>query len=86
MQTNEASYCDPIEPFIILILFNCLAWLSYLNVGMLIGTLALALFNASEDTIAQNFAYLYALISIGVLVDPIFFLCLKHKPGAHIRV
>ena len=40
---------------------------------MLIGTLALALFNASEDTIAQNFAYLYALISVGVLVDPIFF-------------
>lgn len=50
---------------------------------MLIGTLALALFNASEDTIAQNFAYLYALISVGVLVASFFTLCSKHNPGAH---
>jgi hypothetical protein len=34
----------------------------------MIGTLALALFNASKDPIARNFAYVYAGISIGVLV------------------
>jgi len=43
-------------------------WLSYLNVAILLGTLALALFNASDDQIARNFAYVYAVISIGVLV------------------
>ncbi|EJD06644.1 uncharacterized protein FOMMEDRAFT_102494 [Fomitiporia mediterranea MF3/22] len=43
-------------------------WIAYVNVGVLVGTLALALFNASEDAIARNFAYIYALISVGVLV------------------
>ncbi|THH29996.1 hypothetical protein EUX98_g4188 [Antrodiella citrinella] len=43
-------------------------WISYLNIGVLIATLALALFNASKDQIARNFAYTYAVISIGVLV------------------
>ena len=45
-----------------------LAWVSYLNMSILIGTLAVALFNASKDPIASNFAYVYALISIGILV------------------
>ena len=45
-----------------------LAWVSYLNMSILIGTLAVALFNASKDPIARNFAYVYALISIGILV------------------
>jgi len=36
---------------------------------VLLGTLALALFNASKDEVARNFAYAYALISIGVLVS-----------------
>ncbi|KAK0469588.1 uncharacterized protein EV420DRAFT_1660468 [Desarmillaria tabescens] len=44
------------------------AWVSWLNLSILIGTLALALFNASQDDIARNFAYAYALISAGVLV------------------
>ncbi|KAJ7082240.1 hypothetical protein B0H15DRAFT_746845, partial [Mycena belliarum] len=43
-------------------------WVAWLNIAVLIGTLALALFNASKDQIARNFAYLYALISVGVLV------------------
>ncbi|KAJ7859146.1 hypothetical protein B0H14DRAFT_2747223, partial [Mycena olivaceomarginata] len=43
-------------------------WVAWLNIAVLIGTLALALFNASKDQIARNFAYLYALISVGVMV------------------
>ncbi|KAG2110239.1 uncharacterized protein F5147DRAFT_772504 [Suillus discolor] len=43
-------------------------WISWLNLAVLLGTLALALFNASKDIVAQRFAYTYALISIGVLV------------------
>jgi hypothetical protein len=46
-------------------------WVAWLNTAVLLGTLALALFNASKDTVARNFAYVYALISIGVLVSPI---------------
>lgn len=42
--------------------------MSWLNLSILIGALALALFNASKDDIARNFAYAYALISAGVLV------------------
>jgi hypothetical protein len=45
------------------------AWISWLNLSVLLGTLALALFNASEDVVARQFAYAYALISIGVLVN-----------------
>jgi hypothetical protein len=45
-----------------------LAWVSYLNMAILIGTLSVALFNASKDPIARNFAYVYAVISIGILV------------------
>jgi len=36
--------------------------------SVLIGTLAIALFNGSKDLIARNFAYLYAAISVGILV------------------
>jgi hypothetical protein len=36
--------------------------------SVLIGTFAVALFNASKDPIASKFAYLYALISVGILV------------------
>lgn len=36
--------------------------------GVLLGTLALALLNASEDPVARNFAYVYALISAGVII------------------
>jgi hypothetical protein len=45
-----------------------LAWISYLNIALLLATLALTLFNASQDEISRKFAYTYALISIGVLV------------------
>ncbi|KAG6812374.1 hypothetical protein H0H92_003187 [Tricholoma furcatifolium] len=43
-------------------------WVAWLNISILVGTLALALFNASKDEIATRFAYTYALISIGILV------------------
>jgi len=43
-------------------------WISYLNTSVLVGTLALALFNASQDQVARDFAYVYALISIGILI------------------
>jgi len=45
------------------------AWISWLNLSVLLGTLALALFNSSRDVVARKFAYIYALISIGVLVN-----------------
>jgi hypothetical protein len=50
---------------------SSLAWISYLNVALLIGTLAIALFNASKDEVARNFAFIYAIISVGVLVSPV---------------
>ncbi|KAJ4477386.1 hypothetical protein J3R30DRAFT_3290953 [Lentinula aciculospora] len=43
-------------------------WVSWLNLAVLLGTLALALFNASKDTVARKFAYTYAVISVGVLI------------------
>ncbi|KAI8980074.1 hypothetical protein BD414DRAFT_493546 [Trametes punicea] len=43
-------------------------WISYLQTSVLIGTLALALFNASKDDIARDFAYAYAALSVAVLV------------------
>ncbi|OBZ72510.1 Vacuolar transporter chaperone 2 [Grifola frondosa] len=43
-------------------------WISYLQLSVLVGTLALALFNASKDQIARDFAYAYAAISVGVLI------------------
>jgi hypothetical protein len=45
-----------------------LAWVSYINMSILIGTLAVAMFNASKDRVARNFAYVYAVISVGILV------------------
>ena len=44
------------------------AWVSWLNISVLVGSLALALFNAAKDDVARRFAYAYALISVGVLV------------------
>jgi len=43
-------------------------WISYLNLSILLGSLALALFNASKDRVARNFAVFYAAISVGVLL------------------
>ncbi|KAG6373398.1 hypothetical protein JVT61DRAFT_6547 [Boletus reticuloceps] len=43
-------------------------WLSWLNAAILIGTFAVALFNASRDPIARAFAYVYAALSVGVLI------------------
>lgn len=44
-------------------------WISWLNISVLVATLALALFNASEDNqVARTFAYTYAFISVGVLI------------------
>ncbi|KAJ6624017.1 hypothetical protein B0H10DRAFT_2008194 [Mycena sp. CBHHK59/15] len=43
-------------------------WIAWLNIAVLIGTLALALFNASQDSVARNLAYAYAFISVCVLV------------------
>ena len=33
------------------------------------GALALALFNASKDDVAKNFAYFYAAVSVGIVVS-----------------
>ncbi|OCB85290.1 hypothetical protein A7U60_g7595 [Sanghuangporus baumii] len=54
-------------------------WIAYLNIGVLLGTLALALFNASEDAIARDFAYIYAGISVCVVVRSIFLSCVQHE-------
>ncbi|KAI0034193.1 hypothetical protein K488DRAFT_77356 [Vararia minispora EC-137] len=43
-------------------------WISYLSMSILIGTLAVALFNASRDDVARYFAYFYALVSVGILI------------------
>ncbi|THV07220.1 hypothetical protein K435DRAFT_815485 [Dendrothele bispora CBS 962.96] len=43
-------------------------WISWLNLAVLLGTLSLALFNASKDVVARNFAYAYAIISVGTLI------------------
>ncbi|KIJ66904.1 hypothetical protein HYDPIDRAFT_166346 [Hydnomerulius pinastri MD-312] len=43
-------------------------WIAWLNLAVLLGTLALALFNASEESIARKFAYTYAAISVGVVI------------------
>ncbi|RDB25982.1 Vacuolar transporter chaperone 2 [Hypsizygus marmoreus] len=47
-------------------------WVAWLNIAVIIGTLALALFNASKDKVATYFAYAYALISICVVVYAFF--------------
>ncbi|KZP00348.1 hypothetical protein CALVIDRAFT_460560, partial [Calocera viscosa TUFC12733] len=45
-------------------------WISYLNNSILLGTLAITLFNSAskDDTVARAFSYVYAVISLGVLV------------------
>ncbi|EIW57284.1 uncharacterized protein TRAVEDRAFT_149576 [Trametes versicolor FP-101664 SS1] len=43
-------------------------WVAYLQTSVLIGTLALALFNTSKDSIARNLAYAYAGLSVAVLI------------------
>ena len=45
------------------------AWISYLNIALLLGMLAITLFNATSDPISTRFAYTYAAISIVVLVS-----------------
>ena len=59
------------------------AWVSYLNVAVLVGTLSLALFNASKDEVAKNMAYAYAVISVGTLVRTLPGLCFQvsTQPG-----
>ena len=58
------------------------AWVSYLNVAILVGTLSLALFNASKDEVARNMAYAYAVISVGTLVSAS---CLYRFVGSSIQ-
>lgn len=48
-------------------LANERTWVAYLNVGVLLGTMALILFNAASDAVTRYMAYAYAAISIGVL-------------------
>ena len=45
------------------------AWISWLNVSILLATLSLGLFNASKDDIARKFSYVYAFISVATLVS-----------------
>lgn len=55
--------------FFILFTIRCLAaWVSWMNVAILLATLSLALYNGSKDAIATSFAYVYAVISICTLV------------------
>ena len=65
-------------------LLSSSAWIAYLNIGILLGTLALALFNASEDAIARDFAYVYAGISVCVVVRSNIHLSLPSHPEAEI--
>jgi len=44
------------------------AWISWLSNAVILASFSVALFNASKDEIAKRFAYVYALISVGVLV------------------
>jgi hypothetical protein len=64
---NERSQLFASGSLLVLI-YGYVAWVAWLNVSVLLGTLSLALFNASKDQVATNFAYVYALTSIGVLV------------------
>ncbi|KAF8630714.1 hypothetical protein AX15_002763 [Amanita polypyramis BW_CC] len=43
-------------------------WIAWLSNAILLASLAVALFNTSKDEIAKRFAYVYALISIGILI------------------
>ncbi|TFK27493.1 hypothetical protein FA15DRAFT_666341 [Coprinopsis marcescibilis] len=43
-------------------------WISWLNQGIILTALSIALFNGSKDEIARYFAYVYAAISIATLV------------------
>ncbi|KDR76109.1 hypothetical protein GALMADRAFT_461435 [Galerina marginata CBS 339.88] len=43
-------------------------WISWLSNSVLIAALSLGLFNASKDDIARTFAYVYAVISVCVLI------------------
>ncbi|TFK60982.1 hypothetical protein BDN72DRAFT_850055 [Pluteus cervinus] len=43
-------------------------WIAWLNNSILLAALSAALFNASKDPIAKNFAYFYASVSLGVLL------------------
>jgi len=43
-------------------------WVSYLNLSILLGTLSMALFNASRDSVSRFFGYIYALISMAILI------------------
>ena len=54
---------------------------------MLIATLALALFNASQDDVAKYFAYGYGTISICVLVSFVYrYPLLGSQPSQGVRV
>ncbi|KAI5452831.1 hypothetical protein NCC49_006371 [Naganishia albida] len=43
-------------------------WISYLSTSIVMSSLSLALYNASRDRITTYFAYVYALISIAILI------------------
>jgi len=43
-------------------------WISYLNIALILATLAVTLFNASSDPISVKFAYTYAGISVAILI------------------
>ena len=49
--------------------FFSLAWISWLNISILLATFSLGLFNASKDDIARRFAYVYAFISVAIMVS-----------------
>ncbi|KAH7106316.1 hypothetical protein BKA62DRAFT_290392 [Auriculariales sp. MPI-PUGE-AT-0066] len=48
-------------------LANERTWVSYLNIGMLLGSMALVLFNAASDNVTRYFAYTYAVFSVLIM-------------------
>ncbi|KZW02904.1 hypothetical protein EXIGLDRAFT_376448 [Exidia glandulosa HHB12029] len=56
---------DKVEPKVWLA--NERTWIAYLNIAVLVGTMALVLFNASHDALTRYMAYAYAMISVGIL-------------------
>jgi len=66
------NFCHDVCPgwLVVDVVWNIIAWISWLNVSVLVGTLALALYNSSKDNqVARMFAYTYAVISVGILVS-----------------
>lgn len=79
---NERSQYVDMTWLFFFFYWNGVAWVSWLNISVLLATLSLGLFNASKDDVARNFAYVYALISICTVVSHLFFLANHHPTNS----